>query len=178
MRVVLVPDDLGRRPLDADQVQQRPQVALGLGRRAAAERAARRHLGQLGRDRGFSNGNGSRNSSVAPPFLTYSVRLSICFWVSDEGWATSRTSRSAGIGTSGETELTSYCFFSSVTIDHSGFWPKLPHVEPAHQLGVGRQDAELLAAAPRDDADRAGQLVLDRQARGRRTGSRPPRGPR
>ena len=113
---------------------------------------------------GLSTGNGSRKSSVGPPFLTYSVRLSICFWVSDDGWATSRTSRSAAIGASAETELTSYCFFSSVTIDHSGFWPNDPHVEAAHQLGVGVQDADLLPAAPRDDADRAGQLVLDRQA--------------
>ena len=68
------------------------------------------------------------------------------------------------IGESGETELTSYCFLSSVTIDHSGVWLKRPHVEAAHQLGVGAQDADLLAAALRDDADRPRQLVLDRQA--------------
>ena len=30
---------------------------------------------------------------------------------------------SVGIGASGATELTSYCFFSSVTIDHSLLWP-------------------------------------------------------
>ena len=67
---------------------------------------------------------------VAPPFLMYSVRLSICFWVSDDGCATSRTFTSPGIETSGETELTSYCFFSSVTIDHSGFWLKFRMSNP------------------------------------------------
>ncbi len=34
---------------------------------------------------------------------------------------------------------------------------------PAHQLGVGGQDADLLAPAARDDANRSRQLILDRQ---------------
>ena len=49
VRIVDVPDDLGRGPVEPDQVEQGAQVALGLGGLAAAERAARRHLGQLGR---------------------------------------------------------------------------------------------------------------------------------
>ena len=41
VRVVRVPDDLGRRPVDPEQVEQGAQVPLRLGGRAAAERARR-----------------------------------------------------------------------------------------------------------------------------------------
>ncbi len=62
------------------------------------------------------------------------MRFSICFCVSDDGCATRSTSRSDGTGESGETELTSYCFLSSVTIDHSGFWPKVRMSNPPISL--------------------------------------------
>ena len=71
---------------------------------------------------------------------------------------------SVGIGVSGETELTSYCFLSSVTIDHSGVWLKLRISNPPIILASVVSDADFLAVALGHDADRARQLVFDRQA--------------
>ena len=70
VRVVDVPDDLGRGPVDPDQVEQGPQVSLGLGGGPPPNGPPGGILGSSGDKSGLSTGKGSRNSSVAPPFLT------------------------------------------------------------------------------------------------------------
>ena len=67
--IVDVPDDFGRRPVEPDQVEQRSQVALGFGLRAAAEWPARRHLGQVGRERRIVNREGVEEEESPSPFL-------------------------------------------------------------------------------------------------------------
>ncbi len=47
--VIDVPDDLGRRPVEPDQIEQRTEISLRLRGLAAAERSTRRHFGQFGR---------------------------------------------------------------------------------------------------------------------------------
>ena len=69
VRIVDVPDDLGRWPVEPHQVEQRSQVALGLGRRPAAEGTARRHLGQLGRERGIVDRERVEEEQGPSPFL-------------------------------------------------------------------------------------------------------------
>ena len=69
-RVVRVPDDLGRRPVEPEQVEQRaagPPSARAAGRRRTGRRAA--SAGTSGAICGFSTGSGSRNSSVGPALL-------------------------------------------------------------------------------------------------------------
>ena len=96
-RVVGVPDDLGRRPVDAraDRATAagRPSVR-GAGRRRTARPATA--WAPRGRSAGSRSGAGRGTAASGRPCLTYAVRLSICFCVSDDGWATSSTSRSVG----------------------------------------------------------------------------------
>ena len=164
MGVVAVPDDLGRRPVDADQVEQRAQVALGLGGRAAAERAAGRHLGHLGREIGIVERERVEEEERRPALLDVVGQVVDLLLGQRRRLGDQQDVEVGGDRRVGRDRAHVVLLLQLGDDRPFGGLADRPHVEAAHQLGVGAQDADLLAAAPRDDADRPRQLVLDRQA--------------
>ena len=86
----------------------------------------------------------------------------------DVGW---------GSRSSGETEVTSYCFLSSVTIDHSSPGPCVRKSKPPSSLAsVFRMPTFLRLLARRRESTASARTRP--AGRGRRTARPPPRGPR
>ena len=127
--IEVLPDDRVAVELDAQQLPELRDVALGFGRLPPPNMPIMPPGGCFGwavpttLPNELSQGNGSSKMAVGWPDFTAWTKLSIASGVSDDGCTASSTSYFLVIGFEGSTSTTSYCFFSSVMICDSSVGP-------------------------------------------------------